>query len=65
MYITIHGGNDDGAFRYPLHLLEIVFQVGHGLLHDFGRLQDERQDQLARAELIADFLHRREKDVIQ
>jgi hypothetical protein len=30
-------------------------------LHHLGRLQHERQDQLARAELVADLLHRRQQ----
>ena len=37
----------------------------HGLLHHFGGLQHERQNQLARAELVADFLHRREQHLVQ
>jgi len=39
--------------------------VCDGLLHHLGRLQHERQDQLARAELVADFLHRRQQHVVE
>ena len=34
-------------------------------LHHLGRLQHERQDQLARAELVADVFHRRQQDLVE
>ncbi len=37
----------------------------HRLLHHLGALQHERQNQLAGAELVADFLHRGEQHVVQ
>ena len=37
----------------------------HGLLHHLGGLQHEGQDQLARAELVADLLHRRQQHGVQ
>ena len=45
--------------------LEELLEVRDGLLHHLGRLQHERQDQLARAELVADLFHRRQQHVVQ
>ena len=39
--------------------------MGDGLLHHFGGLQHEGQDQFARAEFVTDFLHGGEQDVVE
>ena len=65
MYITVDCRDNDCALGNPFDFLEIVFQVSNGLLHDLGGLQHERQNQLACAEFVADFLHGREQDVVE
>ena len=64
MHIAIDSGDDDRAFGDALDFFKIIFEMRDSLLHDFGRLQNKGQDQLARAEFIAHFLHRRQEDVI-
>ena len=63
--VAEHGREHDGALRVALHLLEVLLELGDGALHDLGRLQDERQDQLAGAELVADLLHGRQQHVVE
>ncbi len=65
MYIAVYSGNDNGALCHTFDLFEIIFQVGDCLLHHFGGLQYEGQNQLARAELIADLFHGGEEDVVE
>ena len=65
MHIAVDGGDDDRAFGDAFHLLEIILKMGDGLLHHFGGLQHEGQDQFARAEFVADFFHGGEQDVVE
>ncbi len=65
MHIAIDGGNDDRALGHTFHFFEVVLQMGDGLLHHFGGLEHEGQDQFARAEFVADFLHGGEQDVVE
>ena len=59
VHVAEHGGQDDGALRVALELVEVLLELGDGLLHHLGALEHERQDQLAGAELVADLLHGR------
>ncbi len=65
MHIAVDGGKDDRALGDAFLLFEIVLQVGDGLLHHLGGLQHEGQDQFARAEFVADFLHGGEQDGVE
>src|SRR3712207_9473046 len=62
---AVHRREDHLALGVALLRLEELFQVADGPLHRLGRLQDERQDQLAGPEAVADVLHRRQEDVVQ
>ena len=55
----------DRALRVALDLVEVVLELRDRALHDRRRLQDERQDELAGAELVADLLHRRQQHVVE
>ena len=59
------GRDHDLALRVALHALEVVLELGDGALHHLGRLEDERQDELAGAELVADLLHRGQQHLVQ
>ena len=61
----IDGGQHDGALGDALLALQVGLELGDRLLHHLGRLQHERQDQLAGAELVADLLHRRQQHVVE
>ena len=63
--VAEHGREHDGALRVALELVEVVLQPRDGLLHDLGGLQDEGQDQLAGAELVADLLHGGQQHVVE
>ena len=53
------------ALGGALDLLEVLFQVRDGALHHLGALQHERQDELPRAEQVADLLHRRQQHRVE
>ena len=59
------GGQDDRPLGDAFLALQVGLQAGDGLLHRLGRLEHEGQDQLAGAELVADLLHRGQKDVVE
>ena len=59
------GRDHDLALGVALDPLEVVLELRDGALHHLGRLQDEGQDQLAGAELVADLLHRRQQHLVQ
>ena len=65
MHIAIDGGNDDRAFGDAFNFLKIILKVVDGLLHYFGGLQYEGQDQFARAEFVTDFFHGGEQDGVE
>ena len=55
----------DGPFRRAFGALEELLEMRDGFLHHLGRLQDERQNQLAAAESIADVFHRGQEDFVE
>ncbi len=63
--VAEHGRDHDLALRVTLDPVEVVLELGDGALHHLRRLQHERQDQLAGAELVADLLHRRQQHRVQ
>ncbi len=65
VYIAVDRRQHDLALGRACLLVEVLLQVAHRLFHDLGGLQHERQDQLTRAKLIADFLHCRQQHVVQ
>ena len=65
MHVAEDRREHDLALADALGALEELLEVRDGLLHHFGRLQHERQDQLAGAELVADFFHRRQQHVVE
>ena len=65
MHIAVDGGDDDGSLGDAFHFLKIILEVRNGLLHRFSGLQHEGQDQFTRAELVTDFFHGGEQDVVQ
>ena len=65
VHVAEHGRQHDRALRVALELVEVVLELGDGLLHDLGALEHERQDQLAGAELVADLLHGRQQHVVE
>ena len=65
VHVAEHGREHDRALRVALELVEVLLELGDRALHDLGALQDERQDELAGAELVADLLHRRQQDLVE
>ena len=65
MHIAVDGGNDNRAFGDAFDLFEIILKMRDGLLHHFGGLQHEGQDQFTRAEFVADFFHGGEEDIVE
>ena len=63
--VAEHGREHDRALRVALELVEVLLELRDRALHDLGALQDERQDELAGAELVADLLHRRQQDLVE
>ena len=63
--VAVDGGQHDPALGIALLALQELLEVGDRLLHHLGRLQHERQDQLAGAEAVADVFHRREQHVVE
>ena len=63
--VAEHGRDHDLALGVALDPVEVVLEPGDRALHHLRRLEDERQDQLAGAELVADLLHRRQQDRVQ
>ena len=63
--VAEHGRDHDRALGVALDPVEVVLELGDRPLHHLRRLEDERQDQLAGAELVADLLHRRQQDRVQ
>ena len=63
--VAEHGRDHDLALGVALDPVEVVLELRDGALHHLGRLQHERQDQLAGAELVADLLHRRQQHLVQ
>jgi len=61
VHVAEHGGDHDRALGVALDLVEVLLELGDRALHHLGRLEHERQDQLAGAELVADLLHRRQQ----
>src|SRR5665213_1314940 len=65
VHVAEHRGQHDDPFAHAFLAFEELLEVRDRLLHHLGRLQDERQDQLAGAELVADLFHRGQQDVVQ
>ena len=65
VHVAIHGGEHQCALGDPGFLLQVVLQVRHGFLHHLGGLEHKRQDQLARAELIAYLFHGGQQHVVE
>ncbi len=65
VYVAEDGREHDRALRVALELLEVVLELRDGALHDLRGLQHERQDQFARAELVADLLHRGQQHLVE
>ena len=63
--VAEHGREHDGRLGLALEPIQVALEVGHRPLHHLGGLEHERQDQLARAEAVADVLHRRQEDAVQ
>ena len=61
VHVAVDGGEHHRALGDAFDFLEVGLEVRDGLLHHFGGLQHEGQDQFARAELVADFLHGRQQ----
>jgi len=60
VHVAVHGRKHDLALRVAFLALQELLEVPNGFLHHLGGLQHERQNQLAGAELVADFFHRRQ-----
>ena len=65
VHVAEHGREHDRALRVALDLVEVFLELRDGLLHHLGRLQHERQDQFAGAELVADLFHRRQQHLVE
>ena len=65
VHVAEHGREHDRALRVALDLVEVFLQLRDRALHHFGRLQHERQDQFAGAELVADLFHRRQQHLVE
>ena len=65
VHVAEHGRDHDLALRVALDPLEVVLELRHGALHHLGRLEHERQDQLAGAELVAHLLHGRQQHLVE
>ena len=65
VHVAEDGRQHDLALRLALLLVEVALQLRHGPLHHLGRLQHERQDQLAAAEPVADVLHGRQQHLVE
>ena len=65
VHVTIDGCNHDHSLADTFNLFEIVLKVVDRLLHYFGRLQHEGQNQFASTEFVADFFHRGEQGVVE
>ena len=65
VHVAEDGGDHDLALRVALDPVEVVLELRHGALHHLGRLEHERQDQLAGAELVAHLLHGGQQHLVQ
>ena len=65
MDVPVDRGQHHLALGHLLALLEVGLEPGHRLLHDLGALEHERQDQLARAELVPHLLHGGEQRLVE
>ncbi|MBV6467367.1 MAG: hypothetical protein PGMFKBFP_02721 [Anaerolineales bacterium] len=65
MHVAVDRCNHNLALADTFFLLQIIFQMRHGLLHHFGGLKHEGQNQFARAEFVADLFHGGEEDVVE
>ncbi len=65
VHVAEHGGDHDLALGVALDPVEVVLELRHRALHHLGRLQHERQDQLAGAELVAHLLHGGEQHLVE
>ncbi len=65
VHVAEHRRDHDLALGVALDPLEVVLELRHRALHDGGRLEHERQDQLAGAELVAHLLHRGQQHVVE
>ena len=65
VHVAEDGREHDGTLGRALLLLEKLLEMRDGLLHHFGGLQHERQNQFAAPEAIADVLHRRQQDLVE
>ncbi|MNS37747.1 hypothetical protein D3C72_699740 [compost metagenome] len=65
VHVAVYGREHHLALGRALGLLEELLDVGHGLFHDLGGLQHERQNQLASAELVAHVLHGRQEHLVE
>ena len=65
VHVAEHRRQHDRALRVALDLVEVFLQLRDRALHHLGRLQHERQDQFAGAELVADLFHRRQQHLVE
>ena len=65
VHVAVHRGHDDRALGVALHLVEVLLDVGHALLHDLGALQHVGEDELATAEAVAHFLHGGQQHLVE
>ena len=65
VHVAEHRRQHDRGLRLAVEPVEVLLEMGDRALHHLGRLEHERQDQLARAEPVADVLHRRQEHAVQ
>ena len=65
VHIAVNRSDHHLPFGGALLALQELFDMRYSFLHHLCRLEHEWQDQLARAEFVAHFLHRREQDGVQ
>ena len=65
VHVAIDGGHNDAAFAIPGLFFEVLLEVVDRFFHHLGALQHERQDQFARAEAVANVLHRGQQNIVE
>src|SRR5690606_7562626 len=63
--IAEDGGEDGFALGGAFDLLEVLFEAGDGAFHHLCGLEDEGEDELPGAKLVADLLHGGEEDIVE
>ena len=65
VHIAVHRRQHHQSLGSAFFSLQVLLQVSDGLLHYLGRLQHERQDQLASPKLIPHLFHRRQQNGVE